>query len=247
MLEKKIEIYNEDCLEGMKRIPSGAVDCVVCDLPYYKVVGADFDNEWKSEDGYLEFVRACAAEWKRVLKNGGNVFAFTSRQMNRKVCAVLDELFEERRIIIWARKRGFNTTRGKALSSGYEPICYYCNGPEGTFHNLKVFPKSARPEYKTGVLRNGVDLSDVWADIPALPHNSKERLPHPTQKPLKLIERILEMGTDPGDLVLDPCAGSGTTGEACRLLGRKFIGFEKNPEYFKIAEKRLDGGSAKLF
>jgi site-specific DNA-methyltransferase (adenine-specific) len=90
------------------------------------------------------------------------------------------------------------------------------------------------------VLKDGVNLSDVWSDIPALPHNSKEKTSHPTQKPLALIERILLIGTNKGQVVLDNCMGSGTTGVACKRLGRDFIGIEKNEEYFKIAKRRIE-------
>ena len=86
---------------------------------------------------------------------------------------------------------------------------------------------------------DGITLSDVWTDIPALPHNSKEKVNHPTQKPLKLMERLVEVFTNPGDVVLDFCMGSGTTGVACKKLGRKFIGCEKDKEYFTIAFNRI--------
>lgn len=242
-----MELYNEDCIEGIRdRIPDNSMDCVICDLPYFGVVEADFDNQWSSEEGYLHWVESLIKEYERVLKPGGNVFLFTSRQMNRKICNILDKYLIEKRIIIWARKRGFNNTRGHALASGYEPITYYVKeGGEPTFNNIKIKPDSKRKEYTDGVLKDGICLSDVWTDIPALPHNSKEKTNHPTQKPVSLMERIVLMSTNPDDVVLDGCMGSGSTGEACMNLGRDFIGFEIDPEYFSIAERRL--GDIKLF
>ena len=159
----------------------------------------------------------------------------------RKICNCLDELpLEEKRIIIWARKRGFNNTRGHALASGYEPIAYYVKcGGDITFNNIKIKSNTNRKEYKDGMLKDGVSLSDVWTDIPSLPHNSKEKTSHPTQKPLKLIERIIEMSTNDGDVVLDACMGSGTTAVACMNTNRNFIGFELNKEYFDIAINRI--------
>lgn len=236
-----MELYNEDCIEGIRnRISNNSIDCVICDLPYYGVVEADFDNQWSSEEGYLRWVESLIKEYERVLKPGGNVFLFTSRQMNRKICNILDGHFVERRIIIWARKRGFNNTRGHALASGYEPIAYYSkNGGESTFNNIKIKPDSKRKEYTEGMLKDGVSLSDVWTDIPALPHNSKEKTNHPTQKPISLMERIVSISTNEGDVVLDGCMGSGSTGVACLNLGRNFIGFEVEKDYFSIAEKRL--------
>lgn len=236
-----MELYNEDCIEGIRnRISDNSIDCVICDLPYFGVVEADFDNQWSSEEGYLRWVESLIKEYERVLKPGGNVFLFTSRQMNRKICNILDRYFVERRIIIWARKRGFNNTRGHALASGYEPIAYYSkNGGESTFNNIKIKPDSKRKEYTEGMLKDGVSLSDVWTDIPALPHNSKEKTNHPTQKPVSLMERVVSISTNDGDVVLDGCMGSGSTGVACLNLGRNFIGFEVEKDYFLIAEKRL--------
>lgn len=246
-----MELYNEDCILGMRRwVKDESIDCVVCDLPYFGVVEADFDNQWSSEKMYLFWIEKLINEYERVLKPGGNIFLFTSRQMNRKICRLLDYYFDERRIIIWARKRGFNNTRGHALASGYEPIAFYSKkGAESTFNNIKIKPDSKRKEYTEGMLKDGVSLSDVWTDIPALPHNSKEKTNHPTQKPISLMERIISISTNEGDVVLDSCMGSGSTGVACLNLGRDFIGFEVNYDYFLIAEKRLNDvkNEVKLF
>ena len=236
-----VELYNEDCLVGMNKIPDCSVDCIICDLPYFKVVDAEFDNQWENEQQYINWIKKLVSKLSLVLKDGGSLFLFTSRQLNRKICNCLDELpLEEKRIIIWARKRGFNNTRGHALASGYEPIAYYVKcGGDITFNNIKIKSNTNRKEYKDGMLKDGVSLSDVWTDIPSLPHNSKEKTSHPTQKPLKLIERIIEMSTNEGDVVLDACMGSGTTAVACMNTNRNFIGFELNKEYFDIAINRI--------
>ena len=239
MLENKdYEIWNGDCLELMKNIPNNSIDCIICDLPYYKIVKNEFDNQWKTLDEYLSFVENIIQEYNRICKDNSNIFVFTSRQLNHKICNILDKYFKEERIIIWARKRAFNNTRGKALSSGYEPIAFYKKG-KPYFNNIKIKVESNRREYKEGILKDGICLSDVWTDINALPHNSKEKVAHPTQKPIKLIERILSISTKEGDTVLDNCMGSGTTGVACVNLHRKFIGIEKDEKYFEIAKTRI--------
>ena len=81
----------------------------------------------------------------------------------------------------------------------------------------------------------------MWSDISALPHNAKEKVRHSTQKPLKLIERIVQIGTNEGDVVLDNTMGSGTTGIACLNTNRKFIGIELDEIYFNIAKERIGG------
>ena len=234
-----MELIFGDCIDEMAKMEPQSIDAIVCDLPYYRVVDDEFDNQWAIEQDYLNWVRLLIVQYSRILKPNGNIFLFTSRQYNRHICLMLDEFFQERRIIIWCRKRSFNNTRGKALASGYEPIAYYCNGDGGTFNSIKVKPDTSRREYTDGMLKDGITLSDVWSDIHALPHNSKEKVAHPTQKPLALMERIILLGTNEGDTVLDNCMGSGTTGVACSNLNRNFIGIESNEEYFRIAEKRI--------
>ena len=160
------KVYNEDCLIGMHNIDNDSIDCIICDLPYFKVVDAKFDNIWNDENDYLQWVKSLIISYQRILKPGGNIFLFTSRQYNRKICNFLDDFFEEKRIIIWARKRGFNNTRGHALASGYEPIAFYAKkGSESTFNNIKIKPDTNRKEYTEGFLKDGITLSDVWTDI----------------------------------------------------------------------------------
>lgn len=235
-----MKLINNDCLIEMARMDDESIDAVVCDLPYFQVVKDNFDNQWKNETEYLNWVGRIIAEYNRLLKPNGNLFLFTSRQYNRHICMMLDEFFKEKRIIIWCRKRSFNTTRGKALASGYEPIAYYCKGDNGVFNNIKIKPDTNRREYTSGTLKDGICLSDVWTDISALPHNSKEKVDHPTQKPLKLMERIISLGTNEEDVVLDNCMGSGTTGVACLNLNRSFIGIESDARYFNLATQRIE-------
>ncbi len=234
------KIYHGDCLDIMKDIPDNYVNHIICDLPFFQVVKDEWDNQWANEKEYIDWCREIIIEYKRIIKDNGNLFLFTGRQYNRKIATILDEFFNEKRIIIWARKRNFNNTRGRALASGYEPICYYCNGQDGIFNNIKVKPDTKRKEYVDGFLKDGITLSDVWSDIPALPHNSKEKLPHSTQKPQKLIERLIQIGTNEGDLILDNCSGSGTLGVECIKNNRDFIMIEQNEDYYNMSLKRID-------
>lgn len=239
----EIKLYNGDCYQILKDMNTQIkVDAIITDIPYFQVVKNDWDNQWRDLSDYLDWCNSCFNYCYNLLKENGSLLIFTGRQYNRKICNELDKIFYEKRIIIWARKRTFNNTRGKALASGYEPICYYTKDEKNyTFNNIKIKVDSKRPEYTTGYLKDGIALSDVWSDIPALPHNSKEKVNHPTQKPIKLMERCIEMITNEGDTVLDFCMGSGTTGVACKNLNRSFIGIELDKTYFGIAEKRING------
>lgn len=233
-----------DCIEEMRRLSDAGtrVDAIISDLPYCGVVKEDWDS-FKNFEEYLDWVRETSEESFRILKENGTLVFFTSRQGNRKVCDILDEIgFHEQRIIIWNRKRGFNSTRGRALTSTYEPIAYYTKSPKDfIFNQLKVQVDSKRKEYTTGALKEGIALGDVWSDISALPHNSKEKVDHPTQKPVALMERIVKLFSNEGDTVLDFCMGSGTTGVACKNLNRNFIGIEKDEKYFEVARERING------
>ena len=234
-------IYNGDCVEIMQQLVAQKVkvDAVITDLPFYQVVDEEWDNQWVTLEDYLTWVEYVIRTFCKLLKNDASVMLFTGRQYNRHIAMILDKYLNEQRIIIWARKRAFNNTRGKALASGYEPICYYTQG-NPVFNNLKVKSESKRKEYMDGMLKEGVSLSDVWADIPALPHNSSEKVNHPTQKPIALMERCIKICTNPNDTVLDFCMGSASTGIACNNLDRNFIGIELKSEYFEIANKRIN-------
>ncbi|MBR2247658.1 MAG: site-specific DNA-methyltransferase [Bacilli bacterium] len=237
-----IQLYNDDCLNVLDTlIQQGIkVDSIITDIPYFQVVKNSWDNQWKNEKEYLEWVEVIVQKCDILLKDNASLLLFTGRQYNRKICNILDNYFEEKRIIIWARKRAFNNTRGKALASGYEPICYYTKGNNPTFNNIKIKVDSKRPEYTTGYLKDGITLSDVWSDISALPHNSKEKVNHPTQKPIKLMERCILLTTNEKDTVLDFCMGSGTTGIACKNTNRNFIGVEIDKDYFNMAKNRIE-------
>lgn len=239
-----INLYNNDCSTIMQQLISEGVkvDCIVVDLPYFQVVKDEFDHQWKDEQEYLNWVSGVFTDASYLIKKNGNIIVFCSRQYARHICNMFDDemLWTEKRQIIWARKRGFNNTRGIAFASGYEPILYWCNGDKGTFNNVKIKPDTKRPEYTTGMLKDGVSLSDVWTDIPALPHNSKEKVAHPTQKPIELLEYLIKTYTNEGEIVLDFTMGSGSTGVACNNTNRNFIGIELNKEYFDIAKIRIE-------
>lgn len=238
-----MKLYHNDCIDILKNMVDNnvVIDHIICDLPYFQVIKDDFDNQWDSVESYVDWFNLLLQYIKQIIKPGGNIILFCSRQNMWRMCRMLYENgFEENRTIIWARKRGFNNTRGKALASGYEPILFWSKGKSNTFNNIKIKVDSNRPEYKTGILKDGITLSDVWTDIPALPHNAKEKVDHPTQKPIKLMERIISLFTNEGDTILDFCMGSGSTGVACKNLNRNFIGIEKDLNYFNISKERLN-------
>ena len=141
--------------------------------------------------------------------------------------------------IIWDRIKGRGAT--KNLVSTREDILWYTNNPEPTYHKMYSNIKKATRGMGD---KNGHDtraLTNVWYDISPIVPWSSEKTEHPSQKPVELMERIVNIWTNEGETVLDFTMGSGTTGVACRNLGRHFIGIEREEQWFNVAKERIEG------
>ncbi len=224
------QLYNGDCLEVMLKLQAQniKVDAVICDPPY-NIGQAEWDNCFD--------IKTAMVYVKSLLKPNANIVLFQGWSNVCKAKAIMDDLFTIQDWIIYDRIKG----RGgkKHLVSTREDILWYSNGIDYTFNKIPSTIKK-----KTGGLgmKNGCEfraLSNVWTDISPIVPWSKERAKHPTQKPVQLMERCVELWTNHGDTVLDFCMGSGSTGVACLNTGRNFIGIELDEGYFKIAEERL--------
>ncbi len=237
-------LYNEDCLHYLTTHPQ-KFDLIVADPPYNNCVEAEWDNQWTDEASYLEWLEDRIKTFSAALTPTGNLILYCKRQFHHKIKIILDRYLIERRSIIWVRRRMMDITRGKTLASGYEPILWYSKGEEYYYGSkaAKVPPKPHlrhRSEYqKGGRLENGVGLTDAWTDISALPHNSKEKTKHPTQKPAKLSERIIRIFSPPHGEVFIPFAGSGSELLACIQHDRQWTATELNPEYCTLVTSRL--------
>lgn len=204
------------------------VDAIITDPPY-NINQAEWDNDFDLS----EIVSVC----KKLLKPSGNFIIFQGWSNVCETKQLLDKYFICQDWIIYDRIKG----RGgkKHLVSTREDILWYSNGEDYTFNKIPSTIKK-----KTGGLglKNGCEfraLSNVWTDISPIVPWSKERVNHPTQKPVQLMKRCVELWTNEGDLVLDFTMGSGSTGVACKELGRRFIGIDNNEEYVNIAKERL--------
>lgn len=101
MIIQHNKVYLSDCLDIIKSISNDAIDLIAVDLPFFNVVDEDWDNQWDNEEEYLSWIESLIIEYDRILKDTGNIFLFTGRQYNRKICYILDKYFIEKRIIIW--------------------------------------------------------------------------------------------------------------------------------------------------
>ena len=224
----------------------------------------EFSDVWNSRQDYLEYMRIRLIEMKRVLKDTGNIFLHCDTSAGHYLRVLLDEIFGEKNFrseIIWAYKRWSNSKKG--LLPNHQTIYYYSKSDNYKFNTLyttyspttnidqilqerernadgkTIYKRDKNGEIVASKEKKGVPISDVW-DIPFLNPKAKERTGYPTQKPIELLEKIIEISTDKGDTVLDPFCGSGTTLVSAKLQGRKFIGIDINPEAVSLTKKRLE-------
>ena len=224
----------------------------------------EFSDKWESRETYLIYIKKRLIEAKRVLKNSGTIFLHCDSTASHYLKVLMDEVFGEENFqseIIWSYKRWSNSKKG--LLAGHQTIYFYSKTKNYKFNTLfcdyspttnldqilqdRVRNSKGKSTYRRdgdgnvvlGKEKQGVPLSDVW-EIPFLNPKAKERTGYPTQKPIELLERIIKISTDEGDIVLDPFCGSGTTLVAAKLLGRKFIGIDINPAAIELCNKRLE-------
>ncbi len=251
-----------DCLDILKRIPDGCIDLVYIDPPFCTQskrvrhsTNHNYSDSWAGGlQGYVEFLKPRLEQIHRVLKETGTFFVHLDYRTVHYIKVELDKIFGEDNFlneIIWSYRTGGQSK--KWFARKHQTILLYAK--KTGQHKFRVihsgkfrtdglnYDAEGRP-YKTtkkGRLyfnADGPALTDVW-EIPFLSTVGLERTGYPDQKPLALIERIIEACSDQEDMVADFFAGSGTTLEAAKKLGRHWLGVEKNPEAVKIAEKRI--------
>jgi site-specific DNA-methyltransferase (adenine-specific) len=224
----------------------------------------EFDDIFHSLDDYLVFLKNVFVECRRVLKNTGSLFLHCDRTASHHLRVTLENIFGEENFqseIIWYYKRWSNSKKG--LMNSHQVIYFFSKSNQFKFNTLygdyspttnidQILQERKRDEngisvYKrdeNGVVikgkpKKGVPLSDVW-EIPYLNPKAKERCGYPTQKPVLLLERIIKIASDEGDVVLDPFCGSGTTCVSAKLLKRKYIGIDVSLDAVQLTKKRLE-------
>ena len=236
------KIYCMDCLEGMSKIQDNSIDLIVTDPPYYieqlkedlkektlrslsknVIFCADWDSSFKDLDEYKWFMLRVLKEFKRILKSKGQVYMFFSYHHIHWFRQMIEEKgFRFYKYLIWY----------KPDTMWVFPNQYGCN-----YEIIMWFRNDER--YGEVKLNIGCKQRDVFVCNSTNIKYRKECGFHPTPKPKEIIKSLIKNGSDDCDVVLDAFIGSGTTAVACKETNRKFIGFELNPEYIKIAEKRL--------
>lgn len=225
MTMETIKIYNQDSLAGLRGIPNSSIDLIVTDPPY----GINFTKGYKSgskelvhgDDGFsvMFFLDEMLKEFRRVLKPDSAVYIFTRFDVMPYWWLKLKNYFDAKNQIIWFKGGGGMGDLYGNFSFNYESIMYCTYGK----HKLR-----------------GKRDGSVWQV-----GKCKQEY-HETQKPVELIEKIIEHSSDEGMVVLDPFMGSGTTAIACMNLNRQFVGFEINDICFQNASERINAHRPQL-
>ena len=231
-----IDLRQGDCLELIKNIPDKSIDMILCDLPYGTTackwdVVIPLDKLWE--------------QYNRIIKDNGAIVLFSKQPFTTEL--IHSNLKMLKYVLVWkkdnhdnplmAKKRFLNITEDICVF--YKKQCVY--NPQGLV-KLNKFTKQGRGESLSQRNTRNTEYLQEYTNYPKNILEFKRDLPnvHPTQKPVALLEYLIKTYTNEGDLVLDNCMGSGSTGVACVNTGRNFIGIELDEHYFEIAKDRID-------
>jgi modification methylase len=238
-----------DSLDALKTLASGSADLVFADPPYNlqlerellrpnntRVDGVHQDwDKFSSFAAYDAFSRAWLAECRRILKPDGAIWVIGSYHNIFRLGTALQDLgFWLLNDVIWRKTNPMPNFRGRRFTNAHETLIWASRGEASRY----TFNYEALKAFNDDVQMR----SDWLIPICSGPERLKDeggRKAHPTQKPEALLARVLLAATNPGDLVVDPFFGTGTTGAAAKRLGRRFIGIERDPDYARAAEERI--------
>lgn len=251
------QIICGDCIDVMNSLDENSVRLVVADPPYFNVLrGESWDTSWKDEDDYLQWTKRWMRAAFRVLVPGGLLYCFG--QVGKREHVMLHLMSQAAReyafhdLIIWDRVVGYNN-RADSFNPSYEmAIVLRKEGAPPCFDKNAVresYSQSTRDKYlkdkryknleaRREHLQRGKYATNVWR-IASLKGNSGEKVGHPSQKPLSLIDRMILSSSQSGERVLDLFCGSGTTSLAARNHERVFIGIDADEKYCEMARQRL--------
>lgn len=232
------KIYNEDCLEGMKRIPDKSIDMILCDLPY----GITARNEW---DVIIPFEKLWEQYARIIKENGAIILTATQPFASMLVCSNL-KLFKYE--WIWQKSyiTGVLNAKKQPVRNHEQVLVFYKKQPSYNPQGILKIDKftkqgTSSSNYGKRAENNGYaqEFGNYPRSIQSISSKGDGKKIHPTQKPVALFEYLIKTYTNEGDIVLDNCIGSGTTAIACINTNRNFIGFELSKEYFDTANERI--------
>jgi len=241
-------IIEDDCIAAMARLPAASVDMVFADPPYNLQLGGDLfrpegglvdavDDDWDKFDtfaSYDAFTRAWLKEARRILKPNGTLWVIGSYHNIYRVGAALqDQGYWILNDIIWRKSNPMPNFRGTRFTNAHETLIWASRSEDSRYtFNYRAMKAlndelQMRSDWLLPICSGGERVKDGGTKA------------HPTQKPESLLYRVLLACTNPGDIVLDPFFGTGTTGAVARRLGRHWIGIEREKRYVRVARERI--------
>jgi DNA modification methylase len=256
MSEGKKEILLGDCLELMKDIPDKSIDAIICDLPYGVLNKGNVNAKW---DSVIPFIPLWE-QYERIIKDNGAIILFGQGMFTAELMLSNKKLW--RYNLIWDKvaKTGFLNANRMPLRQHEDIILFYKKLPTYNPQMVKCKPHernhskgNMKQPQKNSCYGNFVETPTIISDekfptsITTIPKEHEiGKFYHPTQKPIALFEYLIKTYTNEGELVLDNCAGSGTTAIACLNTNRQFIVMEKEQKYYDIILKRVEDFSKQL-
>ncbi len=240
-----------DTIEALRELPRDYFDLIIADPPYN--MRKDFGEVAfsKMTDGdYEKYTRQWLSEVYPLLREGGSIYVCCDWRSGMIIGQVIDEFFTLRNRITWEREKGRGAKRNWKM--GCEDVWFATKGENYTFNleAVKIRREVLCPYRSGGEARDwqeegGVRFRDTcpsnfWDDLTVPFWSMEENTAHPTQKPEKLIAKLILASSNEGDLVLDPFLGSGTTSVVAKKLGRRYVGIERNATFCSWAEERLE-------
>ena len=243
-------IIDGDCIDVMNSLPANSVDLIFADPPYNLQLRGDLhrpdnskvdavDNDWDQFSSfavYDQFSRDWLAAARRILKPNGAIWVIGSyHNIFRVGVALQDAGYWILNDVVWRKSNPMPNFRGKRFTNAHETMIWAGKSDSAKY----TFNYEALKE-----LNEGIQMRSDWV-LPICNggerlKNAKGEKAHPTQKPESLLHRVLLASSNPGDVILDPFFGTGTTGAVAKKLGRHFIGIEREAEYREVAQKRID-------
>jgi site-specific DNA-methyltransferase (adenine-specific) len=234
-------LLHGDCLELMRGIPDKSIDMILCDLPF----GAT-ENEW---DTVIPF-EPLWEQYKRIVKDNSAVVLFAQPPFDKLLACSNLKMFRYEWVWQKTKSSGFMNAKKMPLKSHENILVFYKKlptyNPQGIIKNVSIKTGRSRKGNSRNYGNTGCGnpdyiqtVSNYPKDIITFSNPSNKGHLHPTQKPVALLEYLIKTYTNEGDVVLDNCMGSGSTGVACVNTNRNFIGIELDENYFKIAKERI--------
>ncbi len=244
-------ILKGDCVAALDRLPEKSIDVIFADPPYNLQLDGDLrrpdqskvdavDDDWdqfESFEAYDAFTRAWLLAARRVLKPNGTIWVIGSYHNIFRVGARLQDLgFWILNDIVWRKTNPIPNFRGRRFQNAHETMIWASRDQKGKSY---TFNYEALKASNDDVQMRSDWLFPICTGGERLKDDNGNKL-HPTQKPEALLARIMMASTKPGDVVLDPFFGSGTTGAVAKRLGRHFVGIEREQAYIDAANERID-------